>query len=234
MIYGTVPFKGDSISELQIKITRGEFILKKSASEAARDLLSKMLELDPKKRITIPQILCHKWFENYNPDISLFNKKEITSLEQDFVYNKIPGYDTTNSDWFVEEDLISSQSELTRNITSKSNILAPFNSYDSKQSLESMYSLILDKRVIKICSKVKDADRQYERNNNCEVDNGVYNNSSYDSESNKQDNMEDEDVESNWEDVPSPLIDTNITIKAEQKDLLESLIKNEEPIGNFY
>ena len=85
-------------------------------------------------------------------------------MEQDFVYNKRPGYDTTNSDWFVEEDLISSQSELTRNITSKSNILAPFNSYDSKQSLESMYSLILDKRVIKICSKVKDADRQYERN----------------------------------------------------------------------
>ena len=32
--------------------------------------------------------------------------------------------------------------------------------------------------------------------------------------------MEDEDVESNLEDVPSPLIDTNITIKAEQKDLL--------------
>jgi hypothetical protein len=36
-------------------------------------------------------------------------------------------------------------------------------------------ALILDKRVIKYANRVKDLNRQYEMNNNCDLDNGVYN-----------------------------------------------------------
>ena len=36
-------------------------------------------------------------------------------------------------------------------------------------------NMILDKRVIKYAPRVKDINRQYEMNNNCELDNGVYN-----------------------------------------------------------
>jgi hypothetical protein len=35
--------------------------------------------------------------------------------------------------------------------------------------------MIVDKRVIKYAPRVKDINRQYEMNNNCELDNGVYN-----------------------------------------------------------
>ena len=35
--------------------------------------------------------------------------------------------------------------------------------------------LILKKNCIKFAPKCKDIDRQYEMNNNCELDNGVYN-----------------------------------------------------------
>ena len=35
--------------------------------------------------------------------------------------------------------------------------------------------MILDKGVIKYGNKVKDINRQYELNNNCDLDNGVYN-----------------------------------------------------------
>lgn len=35
--------------------------------------------------------------------------------------------------------------------------------------------MIFDKRVIKYAARVKDINRQYEMNNNCELDNGVYN-----------------------------------------------------------
>jgi len=35
--------------------------------------------------------------------------------------------------------------------------------------------MILDKKVIKYAARVKDINRQYEMNNNCELDNGVYN-----------------------------------------------------------
>jgi hypothetical protein len=36
--------------------------------------------------------------------------------------------------------------------------------------------MILPKRVLKFAPKVKDLDRQYEHNNNADLDNGVYNN----------------------------------------------------------
>jgi hypothetical protein len=35
--------------------------------------------------------------------------------------------------------------------------------------------LIVDKKVIKYANRVKDLNRQYEMNNNCDFDNGVYN-----------------------------------------------------------
>lgn len=34
---------------------------------------------------------------------------------------------------------------------------------------------MVDKRIIKYAPRVKDINRQYEMNNNCELDNGVYN-----------------------------------------------------------
>ena len=67
MIYGTVPFRAGNMSELHKLITKGKYVLKDDVSEEVRDLLSKMLESDPKKRYTIPQILCHIWFANYDP-----------------------------------------------------------------------------------------------------------------------------------------------------------------------
>ena len=35
--------------------------------------------------------------------------------------------------------------------------------------------MMVDKRIIKYAPRVKDINRQYEMNNNCELDNGVYN-----------------------------------------------------------
>jgi len=67
-----------------------------------------------------------------------------------------------------------------RNCSSKSLVLAPFNStwsdkrmQENHQGLDS--SMIVDKKVIKYANRVKDLNRQYEMNNNCDLDNGVYN-----------------------------------------------------------
>jgi hypothetical protein len=35
--------------------------------------------------------------------------------------------------------------------------------------------MLIDRKVIKFAARVKDLDRQYEMNNNGELDNGVYN-----------------------------------------------------------
>jgi hypothetical protein len=35
--------------------------------------------------------------------------------------------------------------------------------------------LVVNRKILKFAHKVKEIDRQYEKNNNCELDNGVYN-----------------------------------------------------------
>lgn len=76
--------------------------------------------------------------------------------------------------------LVSTENSLVKNITSKSVILAPFNSTKSNISdyggkippyIEEM---LVDKKHLKFAAKVKEIDRQYELNNNAELDNGVY------------------------------------------------------------
>ena len=37
-----------------------------------------MLENDPKKRLSIPQILCHKWFAYYDPNSKFINLTKIS------------------------------------------------------------------------------------------------------------------------------------------------------------
>ena len=98
---------------------------------------------------------------------------------------------TIDSDWFTEQNIDCSQSELTRNITSKSIILAPFNSTLTNKSefKASFENLLEERKAIKLGAKVREVDRQYEKNNNCEVDNGVYNKFAFDSKCQDPNNL---------------------------------------------
>jgi len=53
MLYGTVPFKANNMSELQKLIIKASYTLKEDISEEARSLLSGLLEKEPNKRLTI-------------------------------------------------------------------------------------------------------------------------------------------------------------------------------------
>ena len=176
MVYGTVPFKASSMKELHALIMRGKFSMKEDASENVRDLIEKMLESNPRKRWTIPQILCHTWFSGEVEEVQLFTEEEKEGIRKEFKHAGRKE-EELESDWFTEHDLEASQNELTRNISSKSNLLAPFNTSLSHLSDEGepIDDLILPRRVFKLAAKVRDIDRQYEKNNNCELDNGVYN-----------------------------------------------------------
>ncbi len=67
MLYGTVPFKGKSVEELTNFIIHGDFEARDDVSAEARDLLRKMLEKDPTRRVTISAVLVHPWFAGYDP-----------------------------------------------------------------------------------------------------------------------------------------------------------------------
>ena len=52
MLYGTVPFKAQTMEELHLLILKGKYLLKEDISVEARDLLRGLLEINPKKRLT--------------------------------------------------------------------------------------------------------------------------------------------------------------------------------------
>ena len=75
-------------------------------------------------------------------------------------------------------DLHGTEEPELKNIDTKSVILAPFNSTRSHvSSLHSSIEEILFQKqeVLRLNAKCRDADRQYEFNNNGLLDNGVYN-----------------------------------------------------------
>ncbi|RDY00133.1 SNF1-related protein kinase catalytic subunit alpha KIN10, partial [Mucuna pruriens] len=63
LLCGTLPFDDEKIPNLFNKIKGGIFILPSHLSPGARDLIPKMLCVDPVKRMTIPEIRQHPWFQ---------------------------------------------------------------------------------------------------------------------------------------------------------------------------
>jgi len=131
MLYGTVPFKANNMEELHKLIVKGKYVLKDDISIEARNLLRGLLEVNPEKRLTIKQIYRHKWFEDLDPTLQLFNDQERDMIRKEYTYNDPRRYNRNENeepvDCFTEHNLESVYNSL-KNVTSKSIILAPFNS----------------------------------------------------------------------------------------------------------
>ena len=63
LLTGNPIFDADNCERLYRKIKSGKYSLDPSLSKGARDLISKMLVVDPSKRITASQALQHYWVE---------------------------------------------------------------------------------------------------------------------------------------------------------------------------
>ena len=71
MVQGTVPFKAHNIADLHKLILKGEFDFPvDSVSPEVKDLVCKMLVLNPSERISIPQMLNHPWVAEMQRDLS--------------------------------------------------------------------------------------------------------------------------------------------------------------------
>ena len=204
MLSGTLPFtvKNKSIEELSLKdmknkkessdlkyqIVNGYPKKIKKISSEAKDLLAGLLNKNPDKRLTCDEILNHPWLKDDfneicdNNKYHLFTKAEMTMMSKTYIdYRKGEIEDLREN--FTITNLKSDEIKIEeKNISTKSSILAPFNSalnsssYSSKKDRfdDSKNSNInLENDLIIYNNKVKEYNLNYELNNNQEVDNGM-------------------------------------------------------------
>ena len=174
MLFGTIPFKANNMEDLHNLIVNGRYTIGEGISIEAKNLLSKILEVDPKKRLTIPEILSHIWFDDYNDEIKLLNPQEKKQIQEEFFTPHNKQHEVEDGP-FTEHHLDTSANEQTKNNSTRSIILAPFNTTLGGPTVQTIDGEIKEKSTVVFTAKVREIDRQYERNNNCEVDNGVYN-----------------------------------------------------------
>ncbi|XP_023007674.1 SNF1-related protein kinase catalytic subunit alpha KIN10-like isoform X1 [Cucurbita maxima] len=67
LLCGFLPFESENIALLYQKIKNGVYRIPNFISPAARNLISRILVVDPLRRITIPQIRQHPWFQAHLP-----------------------------------------------------------------------------------------------------------------------------------------------------------------------
>ncbi|PNY11881.1 SNF1-related protein kinase catalytic subunit alpha KIN10 [Trifolium pratense] len=67
LLCGTLPFDDENIPNLFKKIKGGIYTLPSHLSPGARDLIPRLLVVDPMKRMTIPEIRQHPWFQVHLP-----------------------------------------------------------------------------------------------------------------------------------------------------------------------
>jgi len=64
MVQGRVPFFTKEVQDLYLLITKSPYTPLQGSSPELEDLISKILEKDPSKRISSEQILAHPWMNN--------------------------------------------------------------------------------------------------------------------------------------------------------------------------
>ena len=68
LMTGSIPFQGKDIESLKNNILHLKITWPKEMNKDAKDLISKILKLDPSERITLEEMLEHPFFTKYFPD----------------------------------------------------------------------------------------------------------------------------------------------------------------------
>ena len=174
MLYGAVPFKASNMNELHKQVVKCKPTYKDEISKSALDLLQGILTKDPRERLTEEQILEHAWMQDRPAKkVNVFTDSEKDGIISEFEYynvkkerdlnpNPDESHDIKQTDPFAEQMLSSTQNEDLKNISTRSIILAPFNSTKSQIVLsqyEEFKEMLLPRGQIKFSAKVKEIDR---------------------------------------------------------------------------
>eukprot|EP00601_Ochromonadales_sp_CCMP2298_P010920 CAMPEP_0173249996 /NCGR_PEP_ID=MMETSP1142-20121109/19344_1 /TAXON_ID=483371 /ORGANISM="non described non described, Strain CCMP2298" /LENGTH=662 /DNA_ID=CAMNT_0014182715 /DNA_START=241 /DNA_END=2229 /DNA_ORIENTATION=+ len=82
LLCGTLPFDDESIPNLFKKIKSGMYSLPSHLSQSARELILRMLVVDPIKRITIAEVRQHPWYQHKLPAYLMLPPEMIETSER--------------------------------------------------------------------------------------------------------------------------------------------------------
>ena len=207
MLSGTLPFnlknnESSSIDEensnnmeLQYSIINKEPKKIEKISDEARDLLNGLLNKNPNKRLTIDEILNHPWLKSDEKNIKnnkkyhLFTKAEMIMLSKTYIDYRNGFIDDLKENFTISNLKIEKKDQKgekkIKNISTKSSLLAPYNTliqdndsildYELEDSFDDLSNpnINLENDIIIYNNKVKEFNLNYELNNNGECDNGM-------------------------------------------------------------
>jgi serine/threonine protein kinase len=206
-------FNGEYNNNILLKYCILNFEPKKidDISDLAQDFLKKILNKNPKKRLTCEQILSDPWiYFDDNHKYHLFTKAEMIMLSKTFIdyrYSKSEDLleSFTISNLINETNKTDKDKNIDNNIETKSSIFTPYNSAIVESSIISNKiddvknsEILFNNNYIIFSNKAKELNMIYELNNNEEIDNGILINSKTNStSSNKLNNSKDNDYSQN-------------------------------------
>ncbi|KFU84528.1 Maternal embryonic leucine zipper kinase, partial [Chaetura pelagica] len=84
LLCGFLPFDDDNVMAVYRKIMRGKYSIPKWLSPSSTLLLNQMLQVDPKKRITVKHLLSHPWLmQGYSDAVQWQSKYSLGRLDED-------------------------------------------------------------------------------------------------------------------------------------------------------
>ena len=96
MLCGYLPFEEENNEKLYRKIIDGKFETPKFLSKDAKDFLHCILNTNPKKRYTIPQMRLHPWFNQIDPKINmtegLLLNKIVVPIDENIINEMVNKY----------------------------------------------------------------------------------------------------------------------------------------------
>uniref|UniRef100_A0AAX7V604 Maternal embryonic leucine zipper kinase n=1 Tax=Astatotilapia calliptera TaxID=8154 RepID=A0AAX7V604_ASTCA len=86
LLCGHLPFDDDNCMILYRKITRGTYDNPKWLSPGSILLLNQMLQVDPKRRLTVRQLLDHPWvMKDYNSPVEWYSRQPLGYMDEDCI-----------------------------------------------------------------------------------------------------------------------------------------------------